>query len=141
MTDNPPNPPSRLHLVVVTGCMIAAGIWLSYLGVTDQFDGPPWVAYVLGLVWLTGGVQLLATGMGRAGFGRWVVLFWLAGFTSLFWWVALAGDPQKCAASIGSFSLPSRACNFGFGLGAVFFTAYTIFVARVWYFPRRRSYY
>src|SRR5687767_10135047 len=133
MPDNPTNPPSRLHLVTISALTIATAIWLFYLGVTRQFDGPPWVGYVISMIFLSGGVQALAMAMGRAGLGRWVALFWLAGFSSVFWWVPFAGEPEKCNASIGPFSLPTPACEIGFGFMAAIFTAYTIFVARVWF--------
>lgn len=124
--------------------MIATAIHLFYLGVTraPDFNGPPWVAYVVGVIFLAAGVQLVVTAWGRAGHGLWVGFIFFAGIASVFWWISLGSDPRGCTASIGPFNLGSRVCQVGFGFGALFSTASAIYLARLLFFPRGpRSYY
>ena len=124
--------------------MIATAIRLFYVGVTraPQFNAPPWVAHVLGVVFLAGGAQVLATALGRAGRALWVAFIFSGGIASVFWWIALASDPHECASSIGPFILPPRVCLIGFGCFAALSTAFAIYLARLLFFSRRpRSYY
>ena len=140
MSDKPSNPPSRAYALMLGAFLIPHVIWLFYLGLTGTFDGPPWVAYVMGVIFLTGAAQILAMAWGHAGRGKWVAFIWLVGFSSLFWWVTIVADPRTCSTSIGPFSLP-LGCKIPFGFFALIFTAYTIHVAREWFLPRRKSYY
>jgi hypothetical protein len=123
--------------------MIAAASWLFYLGVTraPEFNAPPWVAYALAAIFLSGGAQVVANALGRAGGAQWVAFIFLAGIAAVFWWIALASDPRECLASFGPIPLPGRVCKIGFGCFAAFSTAYAIFVARRLLFPRPKSYY
>jgi hypothetical protein len=123
----------------MSAVMIAIAIILLYLGVTraPTFNGPPWVAYGLAVIFLAEGAQLVATALGRAGRPLWLGFIFLAGIAAVFWWISLAGDPRDCAASFGPISLGPRACQIGFGFGAALCTAYALYIARLLFFPRR----
>ncbi|HEV7822617.1 MAG TPA: hypothetical protein VGO84_15650, partial [Burkholderiales bacterium] len=109
--------------------MIAQAILFFYVGVrrAPELNAPPWVAYVLGVMFLAGGASFLARELGHGGRGFWLGFVFTAGIASVFWWITLAGDPGNCAASIGPFTLPSSACKIGFGFGAALCTAYAIY--------------
>lgn len=143
MADARAKPLSRRFVIAISVVIIAQAIVCFYVGVTrsPQLNAPPWVAYVLGVMFLAWGVFLLAREFGHVGRGFWLGLIFLAGLASVFWWISLASDPRDCAASIGPLTLPPRACKIGFGFGAALCTASAIYLARVLFFPRRRSYY
>ena len=145
MSDEPSKPPSRGFAAAISAVMVATAISLFYGGVSHapQFNDPPWVDYVLGVVFLAAGIQALATAFGRAGRGQWVALIFFAGIASVFWWIAVASDPRQCFAMIGPFILPGRACKIGFGFFAAFSTALAVYLARRLFLPRGRprSYY
>jgi hypothetical protein len=131
MSDKPPDPPPRGFVAAMSAVMVAIAILFLYLGVTHapSFNGPPWVAYVLAVIFLAWGAQALAISLGHAGRGLWLGFIFIAGIAAVFWWISLAGDPRDCAASFGPISLGSHACQIGFGFGAALCTAYAIFVA------------
>jgi hypothetical protein len=144
MSNEPSGPPSRGLAAVMSVVMIAIATLLFYLGFTHapDFKGPPWVAYVLAVVFLTWGAHLVAIALGRAGFGYWLGFIFVACMAATFWWISLAGDPRDCAASFGPVSLGPHACQIGFGFGAALCTAYAIFVAsRLFNRGKPKSYY
>lgn len=131
MSDEPANQPSRGFIAAMSVLTIAIAFLMFYLGVTraPSFKGPPWVAYLLGVIFFAWGAQLAATALGRAGRPLWLGFIFVASMAAVFWWISLGGDPHDCTASFGPISLGSHACQIGFGFGAVLCTAYAIFVA------------
>lgn len=131
MSDKSSGPPSRGFAAAMSAFMIAIAALLVYVGLTPAagFHGPPWVAYLLAVIFFAWGVQLVAIARGRAGNGYLLGFVFLACLAAVFWWIAFAGDPRDCAASFGPINLGPRVCHIGFGFGAVFCTLYAIFVA------------
>src|SRR3954468_4594011 len=132
MSDSPSKPPSRGFAAVIGLVLIATAVRVFYVGATHpaHFHAPAWVAFLLGVVFLAGGAQVLAIAFGRKGSGVWVAFIFFAGIAGVFWWIAIGSDPHECLSAIGPIILPGRVCKAEFGFGAAFSTALAFYFAR-----------
>jgi hypothetical protein len=115
--------PSRRVLILVALALIAAAISISYAGFTRApgLHAPPWVAYVLALIFVFAAARVFEMTSGHAGTGdSFAMLFFGAGAV-VEWWIALRGDPRFCSSSVGFLS--QTGCRAPFGIAACISTA------------------
>ncbi len=90
-----------------------------------QINGPPWLGFAAGSVFVLGGVALMTGREDRQNFLSYLLLFAiLAGFAAIGNWIAFGPGMRECDVGFGGFFLDSNSiasgigCRIGFGIGA-----------------------
>jgi hypothetical protein len=136
---NPNAPVSRRESIVLAAILALAGIFVAYSGATQPpgFHAPPWVAYLLALIFIGAAVRVLEMASGRAGRGDWFGFVFCAAAGITFVWIPIGGDPRQCTGSIGGFGFRAgNLCQGTFGVMGVLLIAVAIYIA--WRSIRRR---
>lgn len=91
----------------------------------SDINGPPWLGFVAGAIFVVGGLAAMAGERGRNHPLSWLaVIAILAGFAAIANWIAFGVGPRQCSVGFTSFVFTStRAaaemeCRVAFGIGA-----------------------
>jgi hypothetical protein len=115
--------------------MFAVALWLFYVGATHppHLHSPPWIMYVLGVIFFAGGVRILEIASGRAGPGQWMGFVFCAGMATVFAWIPFGGDPHSCSSSVDvALAATTNLCQIAFGAFSLPLAALAIYIARRW---------
>ena len=119
---------------------IAAGV-LPMLGAFDigplgraDIDGPPWLAFVAGGIFVAAGLAVIAGPQAPLANGLFRILA-LAGLAAIGNWIAFGAGKRVCSGSISlpwlwsESDLSGLACRIPFGLGALITDAFLCYMA------------
>ena len=81
--------------------LVAGAIGISYAGFTRApgLHAPPWIAYVLALIFLVTAARVFEMTSGHAGTGDWFALVFFGAGAVVEWWIAFGADPRWCSSS------------------------------------------
>jgi hypothetical protein len=108
--------------------LVAGAIGISYAGFTRApgLHAPPWIAYVLALIFLVTAARVFEMTSGRAGTGDWFALVFFGAGAVVEWWIAFGADPRWCSSSPG-FLGGTAGCRVPFGIAAAISTALAVY--------------
>jgi hypothetical protein len=123
-----PSPAVRLILGLVC---IAGGLMpvlASFdVGPLDRsaINGPPWLGFLAGAVFMAGGIALMLGGrMRNSAFSYGLFALIIGSFACIANWIAFGPGPRECAIALAGLLVSSGwangiACRGGFGIGAL----------------------
>lgn len=116
--------------------LVAGAIGISYAGFTHApgLHVPPWIAYVLALIFLVTAARVFEMTTGHAGTGDWFALVFFGAGAVVEWWIAFGADPRWCSGSL-SFLGSTAGCRVPFGIAACISSGLTLLVS--WRFLAR----
>jgi hypothetical protein len=128
--------PSRRVLILVASVLVAGAIGISYAGFTRApgLHAPPWIAYVLALIFLVTAARVFEMTSGHAGTGDWFALVFFGAGAVVEWWIAFGADPRWCSSSLGFLS-GAAGCRVPFGIAACISSALALYCS--WRFLTR----
>jgi hypothetical protein len=108
--------------------LVAGAIGISYAGFTRApgLHAPPWIAYVLALIFLVTAARVFEMTSGRAGTGDWFALVFFGAGAVVEWWIAFGADQRWCSSSPG-FLGGTAGCRVPFGIAAAISTALAVY--------------
>ena len=117
--------------------LVAGAIGISYAGFTraPALHVPPWIAYVLALIFLVTAARVFEMTSGHAGTGDWFALVFFGAGAVVEWWIAFGADPRWCSSSL-PFISGTAGCVAPFGIAAGISTLLTVYCG--WRFARGR---
>jgi len=115
--------------------LVAGAIGISYAGFTRApgLHAPPWIAYVLALIFLITAARVFEMTSAHAGTGDWFALVFFGAGAVVEWWIAFGADPRWCSSSLGFLS----GCRVPFGIAGFISSALALYCS--WQFLRRGS--
>ncbi len=118
--------------------LVVGAIGISYAGFTHApgLHAPPWIAYVLALIFLVTAARVFEMTSGRAGTGDWFALVFFGAGAVVEWWIAFGADPRWCSSSLG-FLGGTAGCRVPFGIAACISSALALYCG--WRFLARRG--
>jgi hypothetical protein len=111
--------------------LVAGAIGISYAGFTRApgLHAPPWIAYVVALIFIVTAARVFEMTSGRAGTGDWFALVFFGAGAVVEWWIAFGADPRWCSSSLG-FLGGTAGCRVPFGIAAGISTALAVYCCR-----------
>ena len=108
--------------------LVAGAIGISYAGFTRApgLHAPPWIAYVLALIFIVTAARVFEMTSGRAGTGDWFALVFFGAGAVVEWWIAFGADPRWCSSSLGFL----RGCRVPFGIAACISSGLAVYCGR-----------
>jgi hypothetical protein len=109
---------------IASGLMpVLASFDIGPLG-RGAINGPPWLGFLAGSVFIAGGIALVLDGRWRNGalsYGLFALI--IGAFAAIANWIAFGPGPRECAIAFARFLFESGsaneiACRAGFGIGA-----------------------
>jgi hypothetical protein len=141
MAAQPPlSPVARIAigLLCVAGGLIPALASFD-LGPLDRsaINGPPWLGFLAGAVFIAGGLGVMLGERLRPGpLSHGLFALVIGSFAAIASWIAFGPGPRECAISVAGFLFSSGwaneiACRAGFGIGALLLDGFVlILIAR-----------
>jgi hypothetical protein len=128
--------PSRRVLILLASVLVAGAIGISYAGFTRApgLHVPPWIAYVLALIFLVTAARVFEITSGHPRTGDWFALVFFGAGAVVEWWIAFGADPRWCSSSPG-FIGGAAGCRVPFGIAACVSSAVALGLG--WRFLRR----
>jgi hypothetical protein len=122
----------------MASALIVVAIGISYAGFTRApgLHVPPWIAYVLALIFLATAARVFEMTSGRAGNGDWFAMLFFGPGAVTEWWIAFRGDPRYCSSSLSFFG-STAGCRVPFGIAAGISSALALYCT--WRFLRGRQ--
>ncbi len=123
--------PSRRVLILMASVLVAGAIGISYAGFTraSGLHVPPWIAYVLALIFIVTAARVFEMASGHAGTGDWFALVFFGAGAVVEWWIAFGADPRWCSSSLG-FLGASAGCRVPFGIAACISSVLALYCSR-----------
>jgi hypothetical protein len=130
--------PSRRVLILLASVLVAGAIGISYAGFTRApgLHVPPWIAYMLALIFIVTAARVFEITSGHAGTGDWFALVFFGAGAVVEWWIAFGADPRWCSSSLGFLS-GTAGCRVPFGIAACISSALALGLS--WRFLARGS--
>jgi hypothetical protein len=107
------------------------------LGPLDRsaINGPPWLGFLAGAIFITGGGALMVGERQRHGLLSWSLTALVIGaFAAIANWIAFGPGPRECAIAVAGLLFASGssasgiACRAGFGVGAVLLDGFVLWM-------------
>jgi hypothetical protein len=120
----------------MASALVAGAIGISYAGFTRApgLHAPPWIAYVLALIFIVTAARVFEMTSGRAGTGDWFALVFFGAGAVVEWWIAFGAHSQSCTSSLEFLASASVGCKAPFGIAASISTLLTVYCG--WRFVR-----
>lgn len=119
-------------LCIAGGLMpVLASFDLGPLG-RDAINGPPWLGFLAGAVFIAGGIGVMLGERLREGrLSRGLFALVLGSFAAIASWIAFGPGPRECTIAIAGFLFSSGwanevACRAGFGIGALLLDGFVL---------------
>jgi hypothetical protein len=111
--------------------LVVGAIGISYAGFSRApgLHVPPWIAYVLTLIFLVTAARVFEMTTGRAGTGDWFALVFFGAGAVVEWWIAFGADPRWCSGSL-DFLGGTAGCRGLFGIAACISSALALYCSR-----------
>jgi hypothetical protein len=122
----------------MASALVVGAIGISYAGFTHApgLHAPPWIAYLLALIFLVTAARVFEMTSGRAGTGDWFALVFFGAGAVVEWWIAFGADPRWCSSSPG-FLGGTGGCRVPFGIAACISSALALYCG--WRLVARRG--
>lgn len=133
-----PTPAARILLGLVAIASGLAPMLAAFdVGPLDSgaINGPPWLGFLAGAVFVAGGSALIVGERLRGGvLAHGLFALIIGAFASIANWIAFGPAPRECAVAVAGFVFASGsaaseiACRAGFGIGAVLLDGFVLWM-------------